>query len=222
MKPLLIIANFKSNKTLSEAKEWLQEISKFKSQISNLPNKEIIVCPSFVHLPIFNSFIPEHKLPIRLGAQNISRLPGGSYTGEVNGSQIKDFADFVLIGHSERRGTFGEDESVIEEKLKMAREYNLTPILCVQNENNKIPQEVSIVAYEPVLAIGSGNPDTPENAQNLAQKIKEQTKVHHVLYGGSVTPENVKSFTEMRDIDGVLVGHESLDPLEFLKIIENA
>jgi len=222
MKPLLIIANLKSNKTLSEAKDWLDEISNLKSQVSSLTNKEIIVCPSFIYLSIFKSFISEHGLPIRLGAQNISRFSQGPYTGEVNGLQIKDFADYVIVGHSERRGTFGEDESVVEEKIKMSIDYNLIPIFCVQNDSDKIPQEVSIVAYEPIFAIGTGSADTPENADNVAKKIREKADVDYVLYGGSVTVENVKSFTSMENINGVLVGNSSLDPLEFLKIIENA
>lgn len=221
MKPLLIIANLKSNQTLPEARKWLEEFSKFKSQISNYPNKKVIICPSFTLLQAFRQFIDETMLSVYLGAQNISRLPEGPYTGEVNGSQIKDFANYVIVGHSERRG-FGEDESVIEEKLKMSRDYGLTSILCIQKESDNIPQGVSIVAYEPVFAIGTGNSDTPEDAESMAEKIKAKNKTAHVLYGGSVTPENVKGFTQMENIDGVLVGHESLNPLDFFKIVENA
>lgn len=217
MKPLLIVANLKSNKTLSDAKDWLAAISKIK----NGSNKKIIVCPPFTLLQTFNEFSKEKHLPIELGAQNISRFPQGPYTGEINGAQIKDFANYVLVGHSERK-TFGEDESVVEEKIKMSIDYNLTPILCVQGSENKIPKEVSIVAYDPVFAIGTGTADSPENAQGVARKIKETANIEYVLYGGSVTPDNVRSFTSMEDINGVLVGTDSLDAEKFLKIVNNA
>lgn len=222
MKALLIVANFKSNKNLSEAKNWLDEFSTVSNERKKIENKKIIVCPPFTLLFFFKSYIEKKGLPIELGAQNISRLPGGAYTGEINGSQIKDFADYVIVGHSERRGSFGEDESVVEEKIKMSIDYNLNPIFCTQSDGEKIPKEVSIVAYEPVFSIGTGNPDTPENAENIAKKIKEESEVSSVLYGGSVTPENVSRFTSMENISGVLVGHASLNPSEFLEIVLNA
>lgn len=221
MKPLLIIANFKSNKTKNEAENWLKTIEIVKNSTA-LEDKKIVVCPPFTLLDLFNKYISSYNLPFSLGAQNISRLPEGAYTGEVNGAQIKDFAEYVIVGHSERRSGFGEDESVVEEKVKMAIDYNLTPILCVQSAENKIPQNVSIVAYEPVFAIGTGNPDTPENANAVAKNLKEKGSIDYIIYGGSVTPENVKSFTTTKNINGVLVGIDSLDPEKFLRIIENA
>lgn len=219
MKPLLIVANFKSHLTLPEAKNWLEAFSKFKIKDND---KKIVLCPPFTLLQMFRDFINERNLPIEIGAQNISRLPEGAYTGEVNGAQIKDFATYVLVGHSERRGSFGEDESVVEEKVKMAIDYELLPILCVQDKDSKIPSKVRVVAYEPVFAIGSGNPDSPENANEIAKKIREKADFDFVLYGGSVTPENVSTFTKTSDINGVLVGTDSLDPQKFMEILENA
>ncbi len=125
------------------------------------------------------------------------------------------------MGHSERRSGFGEDESIVEEKVKMSIDYNLIPILCVQNENNTIPNGVSIVVYEPVFAIGTGESDDPQNAEDIAKKIKTSAKVEQVLYGGSVTSGNVKGFTQKENLSGVLVGGASLEALEFIKIIEN-
>lgn len=221
MKSLLIVANFKSNMTLSEAKNWLESFSTIKPQLENFPDKKVILCPSFTLLETFNEFVKKENLPVELGAQNISRLPQGPYTGEVNGAQIKDFANYVIVGHSERR-QFGEDESVVEEKIRISTDYGLTPILCVQGENNKIPTEVSIIAYEPIFAIGSGNSDTPEDAQKKAEILKQGHNFEHILYGGSVTGDNVKRFTDMEDISGVLVGTDSLDAEKFHKVIENA
>lgn len=222
MKSLLIVANFKSHFTLLEAKNWLSKISGNKERLENLTDKKIIVCPSFTLLETFKNYIFDENLPFAIGAQNVSSRPQGAFTGEVNGAQVKDFADYVIIGHSERRNWFGEDESVVEEKVKIALEYKLIPILCIQNAENTIPQGVSVVAYEPTFAIGSGNPDNPQDAQAVAKKIIEKTKLSAILYGGSVTPENVKGFTNMENINGVLVGTDSLDPDKFLKIAENA
>src|SRR5258708_1531471 len=196
MKPILIVANLKSNKTKNEAEKWLQEVSSIKN-LTNLSNKKIVVCPSFTLLDFFNSYILNHEIPIELGAQNISRLPEGAYTGEINGAQIREFAKYVLVGHSERR-QFGEDESVVEEKVKISVDYNLIPIFFVQDENQKIPSEVSIVVYEPPSAIStSQNPvvESPEKADSIAKKLKDKG-TSTVLYGGSVTPENVNKFTK--------------------------
>ncbi|MCL5970593.1 MAG: triose-phosphate isomerase [Patescibacteria group bacterium] len=218
MKKTFIVANWKSNKTEPEAIKWLQEY-----QISNIKYpilKEVIVCPPFTLLPVLKSHILNHKSAIKLGAQDISPFYKGSYTGEVSGEQIKEFGDFVIIGHSERRKYFNEKENLIEQKVEMAKDYKLNPILCVQGEVLSVPKGVEIVAYEPVFAIGTGNPDVPENADKIAGSIKEKNKIKFVLYGGSVTSKNVRTFTEMPNIDGVLVGSASLDPLEFAKIIE--
>ncbi|HZQ30039.1 MAG TPA: triose-phosphate isomerase family protein [Patescibacteria group bacterium] len=215
MKSLLIVANFKSNKTLSEAKDWIKEISEKKFP----EEKQIVVCPSFVHLNLFKNFVDENKLELKIGAQDISRFPQGEHTGEVNGSQLKELVAYVLIGHSERRAF--EDESIIEEKVRIAIDYGLIPILCVQSENNKLYPGISIVAYEPTFAIGTGTPDTPEDADKIANEIKTKMPVK-VLYGGSVTGENVKSFTGAQNIDGVLVGGASLSADEFSKILENS
>lgn len=221
MKPALIVANFKSNKTKTEAEKWLGEVSSIKN-LPNIQDKKIVVCPPFTLLDFFKIYILENKLPMDLGAQNVSRLPEGPYTGEINGSQIREFVNYVLVGHSERRSGFGEDESIVEEKVKMSIDYGLTPILCVQDENNNIPNGVSIIAYEPVFAIGTGTPDTPENAETFARKIREKTNVEHILYGGSVTSENVKNFTSQENINGVLVGGASLEAPKFIKVIQNA
>jgi len=221
MKPTLIVANFKSNKTKNEAEKWLEEISNIKN-LPNISNKKIIVCPPFTLLDFFKTYILGHDLPLEIGAQNISGLPEGAYTGEINGAQIREFTKYVLIGHSERRSGFGEDENIVEEKVKMSIDFGLIPILCIQGEDNNIPNGVSIIAYEPVFAIGTGTPDTPENAENVARKTREKANLEHVLYGGSVTGDNVKNFTEQKNIDGVLVGGASLEASEFIKIIENA
>ncbi len=223
MKKLFIIANWKSNKTIEDAERWIHS---FKEELDRNPldlsSKEIIICPSFSALEHTRYCSKNLSLSIKLGAQNISAFDAGAYTGEVNGLQIKEFADYVIVGHSERRINFNESTDIIFKKADTARRYGIVPIFCVQDETTQIPDKISVVAYEPPSAVGTGNPDTPENAEEIAEKIKGEGKAQFVLYGGSVTSENVKSFSEKESIDGFLIGGASLDPLEFLQIIKNA
>lgn len=220
MKKVFIVANWKSNKTESEAKDWLSLVSSLKKQ--DLSNREIIVCPSFIHLPAMKALIEGQMLPIKLGAQNISSFDEGSYTGEINGRQIKGLAEYVLIGHSERKRYFAETQDSLKEKVKMANKWNLKVIFCADNEESQIPEGVSIVAYEPPASISPAPADTPENAEKAAKALKAKTSLESILYGGNVTSKNVSSFMQMESISGVLVGKASLDPFEFLQIIKNA
>jgi triosephosphate isomerase len=238
MKKIFIIGNWKSYKTAVETTQWFQQIANHKSQISNLDNKEIILCVPFTVLALAKSLIEQHDLPIKLGAQDISPFGEGKYTGEVNGKQIAEFAKYVIIGHSERRKYFKEDEEMIAQKIQQAIGAGLIPILCVSEigQVSAQPHEIAspvhqlvrndvgnmIIAYEPLFAIGSGNPDTPENADKVISEIQNEIKDAVVIYGGSVTSENVHGFTAMPTISGVLPGGASLEAKEFSAIVKNA
>ena len=229
MKKLFIIANWKSNKTIIDTERWLHDFGEeLKRNRFSLENKEVIVSPSFTLLEHANYCSGNLKLPIKFAAQTISPFEEGAYTGEVNGRQIKEFASYVIVGHSERRKYFSETEEMVIKKLDMAEKYGLTQILCISdlkqihNSQFMIHNSKFVIAYEPLFAIGSGHPDTPENAERMSKKIKEILGSNPVLYGGSVTSKNVKSFTQMPNVDGVLVGGASLDPVEFLEIVKNA
>jgi triosephosphate isomerase len=223
MKTLFIIGNWKSYKTSQEAGKWLEEIKPLFSQTAIPQEKTIVLCPSFIPLAQVSAFIKANRLPVSVSSQDISPFGMGAYTGGVNGEQIKEFATFSLIGHSERRRFFAETDEILAKKVEQAVLLQITPVYCVQNKEDIIPQAVTVVGYEPVIAIGSGTPDTPENAQAVAVYIKEHNPhVTHVLYGGSVTPENVSSFTHQSSIDGVLVGGASLDANKFFNIAKNA
>jgi len=219
MKKLFIVANWKSNKTTSEAYQWFVQVA---NAYESNPDKEVIVCPSFTALPSIKAYILQQNLTIKLGAQDISPFGEGAYTGEVNAKQIKEVSEFVIVGHSERRKEFGENDEMLSKKIDRAREAGLTPIFCVQGIDTQIPLGISIVAYEPVFAIGTGNPDTPEDAEMVAKTLKEKFSLQHVLYGGSVSAEDVHSFTQLPSVDGVLVGGSSLDPEKFIQIINNS
>ena len=220
MDKLIIVANLKSYMNEIEGKNWLDEFLKHKDEIQESENKEIIIAPSFTLLLSFNSALVDTNM--ELASQNLSPFDEGAYTGEVNAKQIKDFASFVIIGHSERRGYFNETDKNLSEKVNLALKYGLSPIYCVQSSETFIPEGVRIIAYEPTFAIGSGNPDTPENAEKVCGDFMNKNSNYSILYGGSVTSENVSSFTKNGKIKGVLVGGGSLDPLEFIKIIKNA
>lgn len=203
-----------------EAKNWVNVILHQRQELEAHTNKEVIIAPSFTFLSDFSKAFMGTN--IKIAAQNLSPFDEGAYTGEVNAKQIKDFATYVIIGHSERRSNFKETDEILESKVSLAIKYGLTPIYCVQDEKTRVPQGVKIIAYEPIFAIGSGTPDTPENAQEVYNSFVSKDINTVVLYGGSVTAENINSFTKNGKIKGALVGGASLNPLEFIKIIKNA
>jgi triosephosphate isomerase len=221
MKKLFIIANWKSNKNTLDSHNWLKEYH----EDNNLKIMEmnIILSPSFTLLPNLKTWIINQQINLSLAAQDVSPFPQGAYTGEVSAGQIKEFAEYVIIGHSERRENFAENDDMLSKKVDISLKASLIPIYCVQDENNHIPKDVAIVAYEPPSAIGTGNPDTPESAEKVASILKKNnTSLKYVLYGGSVTEDNVKNFVQMPSIDGVLVGGASLDAVKFCNLIKKA
>src|SRR3990167_4622193 len=160
------------------------------------------------------------NFPIMVGAQDLSPFDSGAYTCEESAKILKQFVDLAIIGHSERRKNFNETPKIIEQKVKQAIEHDIIPLVCVQDKDTPVPEGVKLIAYEPLFAIGSGNPDTPSGAGEVAKSFIQKIPEIEVLYGGSVTSENVKSFCQEESIGGVLVGGASLDPNEFIKIIE--
>lgn len=225
MNQLFFVANWKSYKTTTEAKEWLEEVKITNQEVSD---KTIILCSAFTLLPQLQWFIGQKSLPIKLGAQDISPFDEGAHTGEVNGNQLKELVDYVLVGHSERRKDFAETDEMVKNKLAQVYHYGLTPILCISeiSQLDAVVEVVDtnsiIVAYEPLFAIGSGLPDSPESAEKMAEGIVEKLPQSTVLYGGSVTGANVSSYLEQKTIQGVLVGSASLSPEEFSTIIKHA
>lgn len=212
MKRLLIVANWKSNKTEKDASDW------FKKIFPNLDvpaGTKVVVCPSFPLLSVCKKIAGDFAL----GAQDVSQFAGGAHTGEVNAKQLQDFVSWVIIGHSERR-VMGETDETLQQKVAMAKENNLKIIYCVSSQDQNIPEDINAIAYEPIFAIGSGNPDTPENAEKVAKALRKKTTAEFILYGGSVNAKNVSNFLSSCSINGVLVGGTSLDPLEFKKIVE--
>ncbi|MBI4100605.1 triose-phosphate isomerase [Candidatus Microgenomates bacterium] len=214
MKPLIILGNWKANKSTEEALAWVEDFVKNWSSGGAL---EIILAPSFIHISFLARFIREKGLALKLSAQNVSQFNKGAYTGEVAAEMLRGLVEYSLIGHSERRKNFGETDEILAQKVRQALANGINPVYCISESQMSIPEGVKIVAYEPLFAIGSGRPDTPENADSVAAEIKKKGDFK-VLYGGSINAENVYSFVSQPHIDGVLVGGASLSSQEFLSI----
>lgn len=217
-KNIWIIANWKAHKTTTEALDWISQVG---PNIPENDNIKVVVCPAFSALSEVKNAVLAGGYPILIGSQDISAFGVGAYTGEEPGEVLKQFIGLTLIGHSERREYFGETDKTVEEKVKMALNSDITPLVCIQGTATPVPDGCKLVAYEPAFAIGTGTPDTPENAREVALEIKAKTGAE-VLYGGSVDQSNIRNFLKIKDINGVLIGKASLDPNEFIKIIEEA
>lgn len=212
-----IIANWKSNETISEALNWISVVG---PRVERRENLKAVVCPTFTAIEEVKKAVLVSNFPLMVGAQDLSPFPEGAYTGEETASILKQFVDLAIIGHSERRKNFGETDVMVAEKVKQALDHQIIPLVCVQGIDTPLPENVKLTAYEPVFAIGTGNPDTPENADKIAAAFKEKYAAGlEVLYGGSVTSKNIGGFLSKPNLSGVLVGGASLNPEEFLKII---
>ncbi|MEM2131368.1 MAG: triose-phosphate isomerase [Candidatus Woesearchaeota archaeon] len=235
--------NWKMHKTSKEALDYLK---KFIPLIKDSKD-EIVLAVPFTLLPVLYEKLKKEKSKIKLAAQNIFYENQGAFTGEISPLMIKEYADYVIIGHSERRQYFNETDEIINKKIKVALNNELKIIFCVGEKYeeraidetnlvierqllnglkglNKNDLKNIIVAYEPVWAIGTGKVAMPEQAEEIHYFIKNSIKKNFnidvkVIYGGSVNPENSVSLLKMPNIDGCLPGTSSLEPESFAKII---
>jgi triosephosphate isomerase len=248
---LIIAGNWKMNKTVAEA---LALVNDLKLELKNVKETDIVVCPPFTALESVSKAILETK-NIRLGAQNMSENNFGAYTGEVCAGMLKEFfVRYVILGHSERRQYQKESDALIAKKAAAAHAATLKPIVCVgetlaEREEGKTEAVLdtqvrgslagltreqmieTIIAYEPVWAIGTGKTATTQQAQDahafirgLLGKIFDETTARKVRiqYGGSVKPANAKELMSQPDVDGALVGGASLESRSFADIIKNS
>ena len=198
--------------TPAEAKRLFDSVRK---GIKNLKNSEVIICPPFVYLSDFKDL----KSNIQLGAQDVFWEAAGAYTGEISSLSLKRMkVKYVIIGHSERRKYFQETDKIADKKIQAALSAGLKPILCV-DKASQIPQKNKkiIIAYEPLFAIGTGEPCSVEKAKQMRNKIKHR----QVLYGGSVNSQNALAYIKEAGFQGLLIGGASLNAKEFIKIVKN-
>ncbi len=240
MRSFLVAGNWKMN---LGGKDAINVIDKIEDGIKVLnENVNVMVAPPFTAIPLLSDRIKR----IELGAQNMFYEEAGAFTGEISPKFLLDFnVKYVILGHSERRKYFKEDDDIIVRKAKKAKDLGFKYIVCVGEtleERDKglakevVKRQVSyildadlvneylIFAYEPVWAIGTGKVATPEIAEEMHFFIRDMLKGKEIMiiYGGSVDENNVKGLFEMPDIDGALVGGASLKPEKFLKIIKTA
>ena len=229
-----IAANFKLNGDL----QFIEDYSKKLNKLIKKPTNMLIALP-FIYL---NNAKALSKNGVLVGAQNLSEYEAGAYTGEISAKMIADVgAQFVLVGHSERRHVFGETNEQIAQKIKQAIKNNLKVVLCVGEkleDKSKYKSVIAaqlksalagvnlsniIIAYEPVWAIGTGKVATTKDIVKVHSFIKEFVLKNYsvnlpVLYGGSVKPANSAEILKLDVVDGVLVGGASLKPADFVDI----
>lgn len=246
MRKKIIAGNWKMNMLPNEAIEFITKLGPLVKDSKN----EVVLCVPYIDL--FYTILTSQETNIHIGAQNVYYKDFGAYTGEVSPKMLKSInAEYVIIGHSERRQYFGETDEIVNLKLKASLKEGLKPIVCVGetleereegNAKEVITKQVeealkglnkeellnTIIAYEPIWAIGTGKTATAEDANKSVKEIREKIESLYgkeisnempILYGGSVKPENAKELFSMSDIDGGLVGGASLKPEVFEKIV---
>ncbi len=233
----LFAGNWKMNKTVAEAESFIEELI-----APGLPGeREYLIAASPTLLPAMVQAIGD--APIKLAAQNMFFEEQGAFTGEVSPLQLLDIGvSYVLVGHSERRHIFGEDDELIKKKLISAEKHRITPVFCIgetldQRQAGEAAKTVlsqlrsglsgltsatieqMVIAYEPVWAIGTGKIATAEEAEEMHALLRAQLpESTRIIYGGSVKPENCQALIGQPSIDGFLVGGASLEMASFRKI----
>src|SRR5947207_11757712 len=246
---LIIAGNWKMNKTVAESLDLVRSL---KIELANVKEVDIVVCPPFTALSEVSKAILDSN--IRLGAQNMSQHNVGAHTGEIAAVMLKEFSTrYVILGHSERRQYQKESDELISKKAQAAHAASLKPIVCVGetlaeregNQTEKVLEKQvrgslagitkeqiaeTIIAYEPVWAIGTGKTATTAQAQEthafirrLLAKMFDETVARRarIQYGGSVKPSNARELLSQRDVDGALVGGASLEAGSFSDIVKN-
>jgi triosephosphate isomerase len=249
-KPLMA-GNWKMNINHFEAIALVQKLA-FALNEADFAEVDVVVLPPFTDLRSVQTLIAADKLDLSYGAQDCSAYDGGAYTGDISPKMLARLGcSYVIAGHSERREYHQEDDSVVNAKTQAILRHEMTPIVCVgealdiRQAGNHVSHVLgqldgslagltseqvadSVIAYEPVWAIGTGEVATPENAQEVCAAIRgrvaetfgaESASQVRILYGGSVKANNVAEIMDQPDIDGALVGGASLDPDEFVSIV---
>jgi triosephosphate isomerase (TIM) len=248
MRKPIIAGNWKMHKTATEAKTFTEEV---KGLVPDTDKVDSVICAPALFLENLAEQTKDTK--VEIGAQNMHFEESGAFTGEVSPVALADLGvKYVIIGHSERREMFNETDDSVNKKTLAAFKHSLTPIVCVgetleQRENNETKDLVgsqvkqaltgltedqvkqTVIAYEPIWAIGTGKSSTAEDANEVCAHIRQVVASEfsesaadsvRVQYGGSVKPNNIKEYMAQSDIDGALVGGASLEPQSFLQLLE--
>jgi triosephosphate isomerase len=242
----VVAGNWKMHTTVAEARVLAAAVVE---RARGLDGLEVVVCPPFVSLEAVRQVTAGSN--VQVGAQNMFHQPSGAYTGEISPLMLAPLCRYVILGHSERRTHFGETDEQVNLKVRAAVAYGLTPIMCVgenlaENEAGQTetvverqvrrglyglaPEQIGalVIAYEPVWAIGTGRPATPQDANRVIGYIRRivaglagesAAAAVRIQYGGSVTPQNAPELAAQPEIDGALVGGASLRAEDFGRIL---
>ena len=247
MRKKIVAGNWKMNMTTAEAASL---VSSLKTGLAGFRDVDVVVCPPFTAISTVSQLL--QGTSIDLGAQNMHWEKSGAYTGEVSPAMLRElFCHYVILGHSERRQYFHEDDAIVNRKVKAALAWGLHPIVCVgetlaQREAGQVDDVIStqvrgslanlsqkeildsVIAYEPVWAIGTGKTATSQQAQDVHALIRRVlasmfdeaiAQGVRIQYGGSVKPDNAKELFSMPDIDGGLIGGAALKAQSFIDIV---
>jgi triosephosphate isomerase len=251
MRKKIIAANWKMNMTCGEAAAYIETLLR---ELGQEDRAEVVIIPPFTAIPKVSELL-SHSEQVKVGAQNMYFEKSGAFTGEVSAAMLRElFVRYVVLGHSERRGIFGETDKIVNRKTHAAHEAVLKPIVCIgetlaEREGGAVEEVLdrqirgsleglsakemteTVLAYEPVWAIGTGRTASPAQAQEAHAFIRQTVakvwdgstaeKVR-IQYGGSVKPENAAALMGQADIDGALVGGASLDPRAFAAIVKQS
>lgn len=251
MRTPFVAGNWKMNTTVDEAVDLVDAMV---GDLEKVTEVEIVLCPPFLSLPTLAEEFDIDNAPFGLAAQNMHYEDKGAFTGEVSPLMLVDYCEYVIVGHSERRQFFGETDEIVNLKVKAALKHKLVPIICVgetlaQYEAGQTEAVVAgqvrgvlsglsaeqlydtVMAYEPVWAIGTGKAATGAGANAVIGLIRKtvaelvgQASANElrILYGGSVSPKNIVEFMSQAEIDGALVGGASLKASDFVTIVREA
>ncbi|MBO7586812.1 MAG: triose-phosphate isomerase [Bacteroidales bacterium] len=251
MKPKIVIGNWKMNKNFDEAEDLITEITE-KLEGYNLET-EVVLCPPMLYAELVTDHANEEGAPFYAGVQNVSEYENGAYTGEVSAEMLANMdVSFCIVGHSERRKYFGETNAIVLKKMQRLLANDIVPVMCcgeslderkadkhfevVQKQIEETLYELTpdqmertMVAYEPIWAIGTGETATPAQAEEMLAFIRsaiekkfgtEMAVNTYILYGGSCNAKNALELFSQQDVDGGLIGGASLKADDFVKIIE--
>ncbi len=246
MRRKIVAGNWKVNGSVRTIQFLMQELVE---AIGKQDNTQCVVMPPSIYIPLVQELLVGSN--IKLGAQNVYPNDFGAFTGEISGPMLKDYnCNYVLVGHSERRRLFAENENFVADKFHHVKEHGMIPVLCVgetQEEREKgLTEKVlakqllavtktgsncykdCVIAYEPVWAIGTGLTAAPSQVQEVHSAIRNLIAEYNsddaeklsILYGGSVNEKNAASLFAMPDVDGGLIGGASLNAQQFVEIVK--
>ncbi len=213
-----VIANWKSHKNLVSCRAWvndfLEAVDQSFPQALTEKRLELIICPPAPLLYPLKQLLSPYEISI--GAQDVSPLPEGKYTGQISAESLAGIASHVVLGHIEQRSQ-GDSQEKVREKFGRAISQKMIPLLCVTTPSQLIASSPYIV-FEPPSAVGTDNAADIEEVKQFKSSCTLDTQ-QKFIYGGSVGPDNIEEYMKSRIVDGVFVGADSLDPLIFAQLI---